>query len=828
MGCNQSAPVQPNTADRSQPVLVVGEQAPSVENSVLARRKLMQLEERFDALVRLSHGLPKGPKASHVLATILRDVSGVAPMRVIALGKLRAAVKEGNVEQLNYESTVDVSEIDPNVKAKIILISHRWWSSTNALPDRVEDGWPKVRFVCEALAPRFCSDAGCDEAQIFIWWDFLSINQTDSKMKVRQIECLPIFVAMADSVCALRAGDENFHAVDGPRHPKTLQPYKGSIEEHPGHYNNRVWTAVELYCATSPFVRDFAGCNRQVYTVDLGRDFQPTCEIVESSASLRSKHHEAYDWTLPPRTNLDHQEDLFVLEPVAVILRSRAMPRCVTAAMCDLKVALRLYLDAGYDVNAKAAGSGATALHCAARRADTAMITILTGTPDIDVNECDKVGNTALHELAQAPYSRMSGRSQTMADGVFWPAADKLSAKTTFDFKARADDVIYGRAKAAVKALLKLGADPTQANNAGRSALDIHADFSDDTSFFPGYEKKMQATLKEARQPKRITLLYPREKLAAAVAEANITHSKHERTFESGNVVGWEEMRPTNGEVTGVILLHNGAGMSVLALGDVAYHLCKDSGFRVCMFDNPGAGRNLIREGGIKHIGDEELKRRFLNESASSEEMIDYLLKDIEVIVEEIVLESKAAGLPVHGAGVSLGALFMSRFAIKHTDWYTSLTLFGMVHGKRQDEETKQQFKMMGGAFSALPIEELKGMIRMFLSGMIHPSATEQMLELGEAAVFDGDMESRSPFLPMMVLGSLSNVLEYEKISCPTFFVTGEADNVYMEHAELVMQKLPRSAGCTTLPRVAHAVTCENPQLTSSTMLNFLRRLERD
>ena len=71
---------------------------------------------------------------------------------------------------------------------------------------------PKVRFICECFVPHFVDECGCSESQVYIWWDFLSVSQTDHAMQKRQIECLPIFVAMSDAVCALRAGDEDFYA----------------------------------------------------------------------------------------------------------------------------------------------------------------------------------------------------------------------------------------------------------------------------------------------------------------------------------------------------------------------------------------------------------------------------------------------------------------------------------------------------------------------------------------------------------------------------------------------------------------------------------------
>ena len=74
---------------------------------------------------------------------------------------------------------------------------------------------PKVRFICECFVPHFVSECGCSESQVYIWWDFLSVSQTDHAMQKRQIECLPIFVAMSDAICALRAGDEDFYAKGG-------------------------------------------------------------------------------------------------------------------------------------------------------------------------------------------------------------------------------------------------------------------------------------------------------------------------------------------------------------------------------------------------------------------------------------------------------------------------------------------------------------------------------------------------------------------------------------------------------------------------------------
>ena len=78
------------------------------------------------------------------------------------------------------------------------------------------------------------------------------------------------------------------------------------MSEHPGHYDNRVWTEVELFCATSKFASDFAGASRPVYTVKLNAELQLAAgaAIEETSAELRSQMHEVSTWSLPPRANL--------------------------------------------------------------------------------------------------------------------------------------------------------------------------------------------------------------------------------------------------------------------------------------------------------------------------------------------------------------------------------------------------------------------------------------------------------------------------------------------------------------------------------------------
>ena len=89
---------------------------------------------------------------------------------------------------------------------------------------------------------------GCSESQVYIWWDFLSVSQTDHAMQKRQIECLPIFVAMSDTVCALRAGDEDFYATEGA---EVYDPVTRTKVSH-GRANSRPTETSRIHRTTPP------------------------------------------------------------------------------------------------------------------------------------------------------------------------------------------------------------------------------------------------------------------------------------------------------------------------------------------------------------------------------------------------------------------------------------------------------------------------------------------------------------------------------------------------------------------------------------------------
>ena len=119
--------------------------------------RIQSLEALFRDLAQFRDAarLPPGPACAYELARVLKQTPMVAPMRVIPFAELRAASRAGRVSALADSPdgpTVDVTELPADARAKIILVSHRWWSSVNAQPDRVEHGW--VRAALRGTAVR--------------------------------------------------------------------------------------------------------------------------------------------------------------------------------------------------------------------------------------------------------------------------------------------------------------------------------------------------------------------------------------------------------------------------------------------------------------------------------------------------------------------------------------------------------------------------------------------------------------------------------------------------------------------------------------------------
>ena len=125
-------------------------------SAAVARARIEGLEARFHDLMaaRRAAMLGPGPACAYELASVLRRTPTVAPMRVIPFVALRAASRAGRVSALADAPdgpTVDVTELPADARAKIILVSHRWWSSVNAQPDRTEHGWVRTALRGTAL-----------------------------------------------------------------------------------------------------------------------------------------------------------------------------------------------------------------------------------------------------------------------------------------------------------------------------------------------------------------------------------------------------------------------------------------------------------------------------------------------------------------------------------------------------------------------------------------------------------------------------------------------------------------------------------------------------
>ena len=121
----------------------------SAPSANVARARIEGLEARLRDLMaaRRAARLGLGPACAYELASVLQQTPTVAPMRVIPFAELRAASRAGRVSALADSpdgATVDVTELPEHARAKIILVSHRWWSSVNAQPDRVERGWVRA------------------------------------------------------------------------------------------------------------------------------------------------------------------------------------------------------------------------------------------------------------------------------------------------------------------------------------------------------------------------------------------------------------------------------------------------------------------------------------------------------------------------------------------------------------------------------------------------------------------------------------------------------------------------------------------------------------
>ena len=165
-------------------------------------------------------------------------------------------------------------------------------------------------------------------------------------------------------------------------------------------------------------------------------------------------------------------------------------------------------------------------------------------------------------------------------------------------------DAVMAKMKRCAQLLLAAGGDPALANHQGRTALDCHADRSEDASVFPNAEAQFELARTKSRAGIQLLHDGTQEGFAKALRERGLAHTTHRRSFDSGNVVAWEELAPADGEPEGLLVFHNNGWCSSLVLRDFGLDFCARTRFRVVLLDLPGVGRCLVREGGISHLRD--------------------------------------------------------------------------------------------------------------------------------------------------------------------------------------------------------------------------------
>jgi pimeloyl-ACP methyl ester carboxylesterase len=781
---------------------------------------IKEFEDRHDLILKTKTEMfGDKPITASDRAQVMRTLaSSVAPMLVTPFSKLKGAYDAGKIAEQNYKNiTIQLEDIPG--EAKIIFISHRWWSSPRAEPDKIKDGWPKANFVLNTFVPKVCKDNDWDQQDVYLWWDFLSIMQDNNEVKKKQIECLPLFIGVADVICALKSGDEEFF---------TRNNQEGALDasnKDPGHYNNRVWTSAELFVATSDFVRQFAGKKPAVYTTELDEDMKPVTEVgVEESDDLRSKLHESFTWSLPPRSNLAYTEDLVTLEPLLIIMGQANIPRTAAAAMVGLPVALKVFANHGHDINAAAPGAGMTALHYACRRGDFTMVRDLAEIDGIELNKQDKNGTSALHYLVQVPHRRkieVTDSVDAMNGGAMFMDTEKM------DETQRQN---YDEVKGVVSVLLASGADPLLENNNGRTPIDLHAELSDDATMFPGHESTFHASIESFARS--FTIPMTDDRFAELLEEHGIEKIERERQFENGNAISWDEYIHTGTTPTDiVIMLPSSAGGVRIKSGRFDHELvwgCLDrlvTGVKVVGLHQPhqGVGSNMgkIAEGGIKHLQDEEVAKRFYQGHATSEAMMDYYWKDMYQVAED--LQEPFGGAHWMGCGCS-SSLFVERLPILHPNWVKSTIPFGFLGVTRRTPKEAEMMTMLFGLVRDAPAEVRDAMFTQAFSNSIHRRAPEEMRGLMAQAVAESDSDgTRLNYMLFGLYVQLTNVFDHAKNAKPLLIITGGGNIAGMESADHALRLIPHAEHCI-IGRCGQIPQLERPKETMDAITAFYRK----
>lgn len=741
------------------------------------------LQHRYDKLLDLreSAGLPKGRVSTHDLAQLLKRAPQIAPMHVLPCSDLLSALESKSIQKIDFNSTVHVSKMPEN--GRIILLSHRWWSSVRGHPDKTEHNWPKVREVLEKVVPSYVQQWSCDIRDIYLWWDFFSICQFDDDLKLKQIGCIPVFVSMADGICACRSGDEDFHADGGAKvfdwKTKSTKEYEGPLHKHPGHYNNRVWTMCELFMATSTFQTTFRGAEMAVYSAEFDKDFKLTSKPVDQTRILRSQFHEMHAWSMPPAENLVDRKDLLMLEPLVVILADRSVPRLVRAAMFGLHEALEAFLEANDDVNAKDPHSGEAAIHFAAKNHDEKMLLALLDKGNILVNVQNREGQTPLHLLI---------------------------AFSAFDHRYDPD-----RQERCVKVLLEHGADPRVKDNIGRSVNAMtmsRLGVEKAVDLFPDHQDMLLSS------PSLAVERFHRE----GKNLAKVTH--HIKDFEGGNKIAWRRLVPSdeNDVQPGLVVSFSSGLASGGMLMEWGTRITAKSGMEVILVDLPGNGKSEWHLNG-KETPQEAIED--ISQCPTTEEMMAMYCKDIIQLFQDEGWATRRC----HMSGTSFGSMVALYLALRFPEWCHSLTAIAWLHSTRHTPDLAAGLKGMGESF-----------IKIFESGdvakwdeaagaFMSPDADDNMKELFFAACRPGGDHYAGNramnCLSFLMYAHVKNVLSIASLTVPALVVQGEADAMFIDHA-LQWQRLMPHSKLAIIPFVCHLPPVENPKNTAAVFLDFV------
>ena len=168
------------------------------------------------------------------------------------------------------------------------------------------------------------------------------------------------------------------------------------------------------------------------------------------------------------------------------------------------------------------------------------------------------------------------------------------------------------------------------------------------------------------------------------------------------------------------------------------------------------------------------MRERFVEPFSATEPLLDYYLKDVEVVVDEIRQSWRGGRERFHAAGLGLGATALAHLAIKRPAWHSSLALFGMEFGMRWPEGKAREYKRTEVRYATMPDADVDAFVGRVFGVHMHPAATAPMRARALAATVGPGREfaqTRLSFLAHDMFAALTNVLAYDTIRQPTILV---------------------------------------------------------